>query len=305
MGIVQGNSTSQAHALYNNSSPMYGIDRTTLSGGNYTPNLANVDVNGSVLVTATITTGNITANIPANATIDLERVGNVSITLGQKAMVASLPVVLASDQASIPVTISSGNITFPGNLTINLDQVGGAAISLAQKTMANSLPVVIASDQSPVPMSGNISIVGNITLGNSTNNIGNVTQGTVPWVVSGNLTSSGNVTVIGTPSSATSLTSGTIFVDTTANGIVVLPNEATRKGFIIVNNGNVTGGTAPTGPLVYWNTGNVSASTGNSATGGGVITPGGSISSEGLNGYTGPVNVIAASGNTTVFRNSW
>jgi hypothetical protein len=64
-------------------------------------------------------------------------------TKGQQAMVASLPVVIASDQAAFPVSPAGGQF----DVDANLDEVGGVAVSLGQKVAASSLPVVIASDQ--------------------------------------------------------------------------------------------------------------------------------------------------------------
>lgn len=61
-----------------------------------------------------------------------------AITLGQKTMSSSIPVVVASDQTGIPVKISDAT---------------GNNVTLGQKAMASSLPVVIASDQSAIPAS--------------------------------------------------------------------------------------------------------------------------------------------------------
>lgn len=58
--------------------------------------------------------------------------GGVATTLGQKAMAASVPVVIASDQSPVDT---------------NVAEFGGVATSLGQKLKAASIPVVIASDQ--------------------------------------------------------------------------------------------------------------------------------------------------------------
>lgn len=80
--------------------------------------------------------------------VNLDQVGGVAVTLGQKAMAASVPVALASDQSALAVAQSGGP------WSDNLTQVGGAALSLGQKTMAASLPVVVASDQSVLTVKG-------------------------------------------------------------------------------------------------------------------------------------------------------
>jgi hypothetical protein len=98
----------------------------------------SLDTNGNLRIT--LANG---ATVTAN--VNLISVLGAAISLGQKIMANSLPVVLASDQSAIPVTIAT-------ILAMNLTQVGGAAITLGQKVMASSLPVVIASDQSDLPI---------------------------------------------------------------------------------------------------------------------------------------------------------
>lgn len=100
--------------------------------------------------------GTVTANAGTNLNtsallLDATFTGRIN-TQGQKAMAASTPVVIASDQSAVPV---SGTVTTvpPANASENLNQVGGAAITLGQKTMAASVPVVLASDESTLPIS--------------------------------------------------------------------------------------------------------------------------------------------------------
>lgn len=87
--------------------------------------------------------------------------------LGQKNMAGSAPVVLASDQASIPVTGTFYQATQPvsGTVTANLGTTGGIVTDanldekfgdLGQAAMAGSAPVVIASNQTAVPVSGTV-----------------------------------------------------------------------------------------------------------------------------------------------------
>lgn len=115
--------------------------------------------------------------------LNLTQVGGTAVSLGQKAMAASLPVVLPSDQtvsltgvtvgrkamaASLPVTIASDQPTLPvslsGNQAVNITQVGGSALALGAAASAASVPVVLASDQAALPVSGTVSLTG-VTLG--------------------------------------------------------------------------------------------------------------------------------------------
>jgi hypothetical protein len=98
-------------------------------------------------------------------------------TLGQKTMVNSTPVTLASDQSAL---------TIIGTVTSNIGTTNGLALdatvdsllkeltfttrtnTLGQKAMTGSMPVVISSDQSALAITGTVS----------------ATQGTSPWVIS-------------------------------------------------------------------------------------------------------------------------
>ena len=77
--------------------------------------------------------------IPVSEEADITKWGGVATSLGAKVSASSVPVVLASDQAAIPISTSS-------TLDVDLDSVSGTAITLGQKAMAASLPVVLASD---------------------------------------------------------------------------------------------------------------------------------------------------------------
>lgn len=117
------------------------------------PGMTPVKVDGSA-VTQPVS-GTVTTTPPTNASTNIAQVGGAALSEGQKAMAASVPVVIASDQSAVPI---SGTVTTtpPANASTNLAQVGGSAISEGQKAMAASLPVVIASDQSAVPVSGTV-----------------------------------------------------------------------------------------------------------------------------------------------------
>lgn len=97
---------------------------------------------------------------PNPTNVNLAQVGGSAITEGQKTMAASLPVAIASDQSTIPVSAASlplpaGASTSALQTTGNtsLASIDGKLNSLGQKAMAASVPVTIASDQSAVPVS--------------------------------------------------------------------------------------------------------------------------------------------------------
>jgi hypothetical protein len=72
-------------------------------------------------------------------------------TLGQKAMAASQPVVLASDQAAIPVT-SPTLLAKEEEIRVQVAALNTKAPTLGQKASLASSPVVLASDQSDIPV---------------------------------------------------------------------------------------------------------------------------------------------------------
>lgn len=73
-------------------------------------------------------------------------------SLGQKTMAASAPVVIASDQSTIPVSVASLPLPSGAATEATLSALNAKFNSLGQKTMANSAPVVLASDQSAIPV---------------------------------------------------------------------------------------------------------------------------------------------------------
>lgn len=70
-------------------------------------------------------------------------------TLGQKTMANSAGVAIASDQSVIPVSDNSGSLTVdaPVGTPVFARLSDGAAVLIGQKVMAGSLPVALASDQ--------------------------------------------------------------------------------------------------------------------------------------------------------------
>lgn len=90
-------------------------------------------------------------------------------TQGQKAMAASTPVVIASDQSSVHTTIDNASIAVTGTVSVSgvataanqttgntsLSSIDGKTPALGQAAMAASTPVVISSNQSAIPVTDN------------------------------------------------------------------------------------------------------------------------------------------------------
>lgn len=118
--------------------------------------LTTIDADTGSIDTKLTTTNTNTGNTATSvASIDTK-----TPTVGQKLMAASSPVVIASDQSTLPISAASlplptGASTAANQATGNtsLSSIDGKLNSLGQKTMLASAPVVLASDQSAIPSS--------------------------------------------------------------------------------------------------------------------------------------------------------
>lgn len=83
-------------------------------------------------------------------------IGSTAPTVGSKASASSIPVVIASDQATFPVTVRA--LTNADVVTSEISKwIGSTAPTVGQKAMASSIPVVIASDQASIPVAATVS----------------------------------------------------------------------------------------------------------------------------------------------------
>lgn len=120
-----------------------------------------------VSIAATVTvSGTVTTTPPANASTNLALVGGVAISEGQKAMAASLPVVIASDQSAVPV---SGTVTTspPANASTNVAQFGGTNVATGTGVGGAGIPrVTVSSDSFPATQA----VSGTVTANQGTAN---------------------------------------------------------------------------------------------------------------------------------------
>lgn len=82
-------------------------------------------------------------------------------TVGQKAMAASIPVVIASDQASFPVTVAAGSAVI-GKVSIDQTTPGttnGVQVNAALPAGANVIGHVINDTGSTTAVTGNVTVV--------------------------------------------------------------------------------------------------------------------------------------------------
>lgn len=207
--------------------------------------------------------GTVTANQGTSPWVDnVSQIGGSNITLGQKAMASSVPVVLASDQTSIPVAatltaettkvigtvniassqtiavtqptgsnlhtvIDSGTITTVSTVT-NLSQMNGAAISMGSGTNGTGVQrVTLATDQAALTTAGLFSVKIDQTTPGTTNAIALAQIGSTTVVtagVAGTLAVGGNV--------ATNVAIGTNPLNNGAQG-VSSENSAVTTGRMV------------------------------------------------------------------------
>jgi len=123
--------------------------------------------------------------------------------IGQALMVASLPVVIASNQTALTITgavtntVLTAALSGTANALKNILVDGTGTTLIGQKTMAGSVPVVLPSDQT-VPISGNLTTVSTVTT--VTNDVG--VKGLVMLDDGNNTTISANPTAIAVPAGA-------------------------------------------------------------------------------------------------------
>jgi hypothetical protein len=107
-----------------------------------------VDASGAA-VPITDNAGSLTVDAPVGTPLWVRLSDGAAAFIGQKAMAASIPVVVASDQSVIPVSDNAGSLTVdaPVATPVFARLSDGAAVLIGQKVMASSLPVALASDQ--------------------------------------------------------------------------------------------------------------------------------------------------------------
>lgn len=156
--------------------------------GTVTATNASVGVNGAADPTSSTQVGGsdgtnlrpIKVDSDGTTNVDLTKVSGTAISLGQKVMASSLPVVISSDQSAIPVSFTPS-----GTQDENLKQVNGVAVNVGIGAAgAGTQRVSVASDST-------LTSIGSITsaLPAGTNVIGHVIiDGGSTTVVTGNVT---------------------------------------------------------------------------------------------------------------------
>lgn len=114
---------------------------------------------------------NIAGSATLSTTTNLIQVGSSNITLGQKTEVASLPVVIASDQSSIPVTVASLPLPTGGStaaLQSSVQSAPGTPQTVALTVQGNASGVALPISASALPLPTGAATSALQTTGNTT-----------------------------------------------------------------------------------------------------------------------------------------
>lgn len=92
----------------------------------------------------------------SNTLTDIDN--GIPASLGQQNMANSMPVVLASDQTSLPLSTNAATESKQDSQITVLNSINaGIPESLGQQTMSASMPVVLSSDQTPINVNATLS----------------------------------------------------------------------------------------------------------------------------------------------------
>lgn len=179
------------------------------------------------------------ATIIGTEDVNVAKFGGTAVTLGQKTAAASIPVVLASDEGSIPVTQGTTPWVVAGGKTNNSAAPGATNVGALVGVANVAAPTYIEGNQvlSSLDLAGNTRVVLNPE---TTKVIGTVNQGTSPWVVSPSASAqSGSVnTAFGTATTQTAKASAGNLISFAVSNI-----NAGLRFFQIFNSTGSTAGT--------------------------------------------------------------
>lgn len=158
-----------------------------------------------------------------------------AVVTGQKTMANSTPIVIASDQSSIPVNDGGGSLTVDGSVSITgtpnvnvTNGAGAAAVNIQDGGNSITVDGIVTANQGTSPWVNNITQIGgsSLTLGQK------IMANSIPVVLSSDQTVILTAVVSNIANTASITTTS---VSTTA--VLILAANVNRKGYVITNNG--------------------------------------------------------------------
>lgn len=284
-----------------------GRDVTATQGPGNTSSPWSVSINGTPIVSGTVTISG-TPYVIISGTPFVQ--GTVTSNQGAPAPTSSAwPVqVIGTPIVSVngtPTVLIQGTpwVQVSGTPPVNLMQVGGSNLVLGQASMASSIPVAPASNYTPPAPTGTATVV---QAPGSTATVAQGAPGSTssPWPVVSSPTGTASVTITNTTASPVPVGPGanvTVFATpTTITATSTASVELTTSvphGVFIVNNGAT--------PVYIGDSAVVSGATAASHGGFMLAANGGSVTLSPLQGFTGPIYAITASGSTVVAVWPW
>jgi peroxiredoxin len=194
--------------------------------------------------------------VPSNQSVNLTQVGGSAIALGQTTMAASLPVAIASNQSTLPISAASLPLPTGAATSALQTQISGQLpATLGQKAMAASLAVCLASDQSAIAVtqsgtwninniSGTISLpTGAATAANqsTTNTTLSAISGQLPATLGQKAMAASLAVTLASDQSALAVTQSGTWNINNISGTVSLPTGAATSANQTTINTNITG----------------------------------------------------------------
>ncbi len=178
--------------------------------------------------------------------VNLTEVGGVAVSLGQKTMAASVPVVLASDETALPVTgpltdtqLRATPVPISGTVTANAGTNLNTSLLATESTLSTLNGKVTACNTGAVVVSSSALPSGASTSALQTQpgvDIGDVTVNNAGGGAAVNIQDGGNsITIDGSITTVTTVTSITNAVTTTAVGTIA--DDATTPGNPVMTGG--------------------------------------------------------------------
>lgn len=195
-------------------------------------------------------------SVPSNQSVNLTQVGGSAIALGQTTMAASLPVAIASNQSTLPISAASLPLPTGAATSALQTQISGQLpATLGQKAMAASLAVCLASDQSAIAVtqsgtwninniSGTISLpTGAATAANqsTTNTTLSAISGQLPATLGQKAMAASLAVTLASDQSALAVTQSGTWNINNISGTVSLPTGAATSANQTTINTNITG----------------------------------------------------------------
>ncbi len=232
------NSRLPAGALFSTAFPNVGVAAGALDSSGLDMVPLNVDASGNLKVA-----GSFTASLGGTSAVNITQVGGSTITLGQKGMATSFPVVIASDQSNVTTVLGTalpagtnaiGTVSITQALPAGTNAIGTVSITQALPAGTNALGTVSITQALPAGANA-IGTVSALQVGTWTVNFagaGTSLRGATT------ASSTAAVVIIAAQNATTKIyVTGLQFGNSSGSTVVVQLNDSAASFFIVPSGG--------------------------------------------------------------------